>query len=141
MLSQALIERFSQAIARTEGFYVTDPALIPTVPQRANNPLDITDDGDIGNGVIHTSGPAGAGITIYSNVTDGWNAGYRKVRRMLSGASEVYTLDLTIEQVGEKWSDTSTWGQDVAEFLAVPPTTTLAELAQADLQSQGQEIT
>lgn len=141
MLSQALIERFSQAIARTEGFYVTDPALIPTIPQCANNPLDITDEGNIGNGVIQTSGPAGAGITIYSNVTDGWNAGYRKVRRMLSGASEVYLLSMNLEEVGEKWSDTPTWGQDVAEFLGVPVTTTLAELAQTDLQSQGQEIT
>jgi hypothetical protein len=134
MISQELIQKFSEAIAQAEGFYVQG-----SIPQRANNPGDTTDAGDVGNGVIQTGGPAGAKITIFSNVTDGWNELYRKVRRMLSGASEVYTLDLSIEQVGEKWSDTPTWGQDVAEILGVPATTTLAELAAADLKSQGLE--
>jgi hypothetical protein len=133
MISNAFIQKFAQAIARTEGFYVAN-----SVPQRARNPGDLAN-GDIGNGVIQTSGPAGAGITIYSNDIDGWNDLYLKLRRMLSGASEVYTLDLSIEQVGEKWSDTPTWGQDVAEILGVPATTTLAELAAADLKSQGLE--
>jgi len=134
MLSEDLVIRFSQAIAKAEGFYVAG-----SVPQRANNPGDTTDAGDVGNGVIQTGGPNGAKITIFSNLTDGWNELYRKVRRMLSGASEVYLLSMTIEEVGMKYSGDPNWGINVAESLGVQPTTTLAEIAQADLQAQGQE--
>jgi hypothetical protein len=134
MISDSLIQRFSQAIATTEGFYVSG-----SVPQRANNPGDTTDAGDVGNGVIQTDGPNGAKITIFSNATDGWNELYRKVRRMLSGASEVYLLSMTVEEVGMKYSGDANWGKNVATALGVQPTTTLAEIAQADLQAQGQE--
>jgi hypothetical protein len=140
VISQELIQRFSEAIARAEGFYTQG-----SVPQRANNPGDTTDAGDVGNGVIQTGGPNGAKITIFSNVTDGWNELYRKVRRMLSGASEVYTLAMSVEEVGMKYSDDPNWGVNVSAALgtvgalAVTPATTLAEIAQADLQAQGQE--
>lgn len=133
MLSQDFIERFSKAIAQEEGYFVAG-----SIPQRANNPGDLGN-GDIGNGVIQTGGPAGAAITIYATPSDGWSALYLKVRRMLSGASLVYTLDMSIEQVGQKWSDTPTWGENVAKILGVPATTTLAEMAQTDLLQQGQE--
>lgn len=143
MISQELIQRFSEAIARAEGFYTQG-----SIPQRANNPGDTTDAGDVGNGVIQTGGPAGAKITIFSNVTDGWNELYRKVRRMLSGASEVYTLDMSVEQVGMKYSDDPNWGVNVSAALGtvgsltVTPATTLAEIAQADLQAQeGENVT
>ena len=145
MISESLIERFSQAAAHEEGFFETDPAKIPTVPQRANNPADLTDDKDLGYGTIQTSGPNGAKITIYPSVTDGWNAAYRKFRRMLSGASEVYPLSLTVEQVGLKFSGDPNWGRNVASrigtvgTLTVTADTTLAEIAQADLQAQGTE--
>lgn len=141
MLSEDLIKRFSEAVAHEEGFFVETRGGKPDIPERANNPGDLSDEGDIGNGVIQTAGPNGAKITIYSTPSDGWAALARKVRRMLSGASEVYLLSMTVEQVGQKWSGTSTWGQNVAAFLGVPPTTTLAEIAQADLQQQGTEIT
>ena len=137
MISESLIERFAQAIAHEEGFYIEG-----SVPQRANNPGDTTDAGDVGNGFIQTGGPNGAKITIFSNVTDGWNELFRKVRRMLSGASEVYTLNLTMEQVGIKYSGDPNWGPNVAArltpvgALTVTGATTLAEIAQADLQAQ-----
>lgn len=145
MISDDLIRKFAESAAHEEGFFETDPAKIPTVPQRANNPCDLTDDSDVGYGVIQTSGPNGAKITIYPNVSDGWNAAYRKFRRMLSGASEVYTLSLTIEQVGMKFSGDPNWGKNVASrigtvgALTVTGSTTLAEIAQADLQAQGTE--
>lgn len=136
MVSQDFIERFAIAIAHEEGFYVNG-----SIPQRSKNPGDLTDDGNIGNGVIETDGPDGAKITIYSSIVDGWNALYRKLRRMFAGASEVYLLSMSLTQVGMEWSGTSTWGSNVAAELGVSSDTTLAELAAADLQSQGTEIT
>jgi hypothetical protein len=133
MISEALISKLSVAIADEEGFYVTG-----SVPARANNPGDLSDDKDIGNGVIHTAGPAGASITIYSNPADGWAALERKVRRMLSGASLVYLLSMSIEEVGMKWSEDSNWGKNVAAKLGVSPDTTLEQLVQADLAAQGE---
>lgn len=139
MISEDLIKRFAEAIAHEEGFFLDTRGGKPDVPERANNPGDLTDEGDVGNGTIQTAGPNGAKITIYANATDGWNALFRKVRRMLSGASHTYTLDLTIEQVGVKYSGDPAWGVNVAARLGVPPTTTLAQLAQQDLLQQGQQ--
>lgn len=139
MISDALIQKFSQAIARAEGFYTQG-----SVPQRSNNPGDLGN-GDIGNGVVQTGGPQGVGVTVYSNVTDGWIALSIKLRRMFAGASEVYLLSMSVEEMGMKWSGDPNWGKNVAEFLtpvgalAVTADTTLAEIAQADLQSQGTE--
>ena len=131
MVSEELIIKFSQAIAKAEGFYVAD-----SVPARANNPGDLTDDGDVGLGFIQTSGPYGAKITIYASEADGWAALYRKVQRMFAGASKVYTLDLTIMEVAIKYAGSAEWAQNVAQQMGVDTRTTLAQLASADIQSQ-----
>ena len=124
MTSEALIQAFATAIAHAEGFYVAG-----SVPQRANNPGDLTDDGDVGNGFIQTSGPMGAKITVYSTVEDGWAALTKKVARMLNGASHVYTPDLTILEVGMKYAGSAEWAANVAARLGVDTRTTLAEYA------------
>ena len=124
MTPDSLIQAFAMAIAKAEGFYADG-----SVPQRAKNPGDLTDDGDVGNGFIETSGPMGAKITIYSTVEDGWAALVKKVARMLNGASHVYTLDLTIMEVGIKYAGSSAWARNVAASLNVKTTTTLAEYA------------
>jgi len=134
MISDELILKFSRAIAKEEGFFV-----IGSVPQRANNPGDLTDDGDVGFGTVETKGPHGAKITIYGNAADGWAALYRKVRRMLSGASHTYTLDLTVMEVALKWAGDPVWARNVAAELGVDTRATLAEIAQADLKRQGAE--
>jgi hypothetical protein len=131
LISPGLIDRFAEAIAEAEGF--NKPG---SVPQRANNPLDITDEGDIGHGVIRTGGPHGAPITIYATAADGWAAGKRKLRRMLSGASEVYPLSLTLDQVAYKYCGDPTWAVNVAQRLGVDPSTTLASLVEQDRQLQ-----
>lgn len=122
MTPQTLIEAFATAVAHEEGFYVEG-----AVPQRANNPCDLTDDGDIGCGVIQTAGGMGAKITIYPNIEAGWQAAYKKFGRMLNGASEVYTLEMTLQQVGMKFSGDANWGKNVAARLGVTDQTTLAE--------------
>jgi hypothetical protein len=122
MTPDSLIQAFATAIAKAEGFYVDG-----SVPQRAKNPGDLTDDGDVGNGFIETSGPMGAKITIYSTVEDGWAALVKKVARMLNGASHVYTLDMTILEVGIKYAGSSEWARNVAATLGVRTASTLAD--------------
>lgn len=131
MVSDELILKFSRAIAKEEGFYVPN-----SVPNRAHNPGDLTDDGDVGFGTVETKGPHGARITIYATDADGWAALYRKVRRMLSGASQTYTLDLTVMEIGLKWSGDPLWSRNVAAALGVDTRATLAEIVQADLKLQ-----
>ena len=69
MISEELLDKFCEAIARAEGFYEAG-----TVPRRSNNPGDLTDEGDKGLGTIQTEGPNGAKITIYATPADGWAA-------------------------------------------------------------------
>jgi hypothetical protein len=134
MVSEDLIDKFCQAIARAEGFL--DPNHPNDVPKRAHNPGNITDDGDLGLGVIQTGGPHGAPITIYASDADGWNALRRKVRRMLSGASHTYSLALTIEEVAIKWSGDPNWGVNVARSLGVLVETSLIDIVSQDVKTQ-----
>ena len=122
MVSSVLIEKFCKAIAEAEGFGKPGPTLC------ANNPGNLTDDGDVGHGFVQTHGAHGAKITIYATPTDGWGALYKKVRRMLSGASHTYTLDLTVMEVALKWSGDPNWARNVAAVLGVDTRTTLATL-------------
>lgn len=135
MISEELILKMANAIAKAEGFGEAG-----AVQTRAHNPGDLTDDGDLGLGVIHTSGPHGAAITIYATDADGWAALYRKVRRMLSGASHTYTLNLTLMECGLKWSGDPSWSRNVAAALGFDPSITLAAIAADDLKRQGQGI-
>ena len=124
MVTDDVVNRFAQAIAKEEGFYVPN-----SVPARAHNPGDLTDDGDIGLGVIQTGGPEGAKITIYASNEDGWNALRKKVRRMLDGDSHTYPTDLTLMEVGLKYSGNASWAMNVAKQMGVDSRMTLAELA------------
>lgn len=130
MISDDFVQKFAEAVARAEGFYVAD-----SVPARAHNPGDLTDDGDIGLGVIQTSGPAGAAITIYASDADGWNALRRKLWRMLNGASRIYTLDLTLMEMAIRYSGSADWAFNVAKALGVDTRMTLAELAADNQES------
>lgn len=124
MISEDFVRRFSEAIANAEGFHVPD-----SVPARAHNPGDLTDDGDIGLGFIQTAGPFGAKITVYATDEDGWTALRHKVRRMLNGASQVYTPDLTVMEMALKYSGSPEWAFNVAKSLGVDTRMTLAELS------------
>ena len=131
MITEELVTRVAQAIAKAEGFDVPN-----SVPCRANNPGDLTDDGDVGCGLIHTSGPAGAAITIYPDVSAGWQALYRKVRRMLEGGSHTYPVRCTLMEVGLKYAGSAQWAMNVAKQLGVDTSTTLADLVGQDMAQQ-----
>jgi hypothetical protein len=119
-----IVVMVAEAIASAEGWFNGDPN---SLPRRANNPGDITDDGDIGLGTL-----GGAHITVYATEQDGWNALYRKVSRMLSGGSRVFTPDLTLAQVGQKYANgDSNWARNVAARLGVSTDTRLGDLTGA----------
>lgn len=128
MVSQTLIQQFAEAVADEEGFYdgTND------IPVRARNPCDITDDGNVGYGVIQTGGADGAKITIYPNLAAGWTAAYKKFGRALNGESEVYPITMTLEQFGMTYSGDPNWGVNVAAKLKVTPQTTLQQLVAAN---------
>ena len=115
--------QLAKAIAHAEGF--GPPENLPT---RANNPGDLTGLDAAG---FPTNGTANdEGVWNFVNLADGWEALYIKVNRMLAGRSAVYPLTMTLEQVGLKYSGGNPdWAANVAAFLGVPTTTTLAELA------------
>jgi hypothetical protein len=127
MVSEKLIQRFMHAVARAEGSGVSG-----SVPQRANNPGNLTDDGDVGLGIIQTSGPFGAKITIYPTLEAGERALHDKLARMLNGNSRVYPLQFTIAQVGDMWAGAPEWAQNVAKDLGVPVDTQLTSLVDQD---------
>lgn len=137
MVSDELVKRFADAIAHAEGFYEVRPDGDPNLPQRCNNPGDLTDDGDIGYGTARSKGFGAANITIYPSAIDGWNALYRKIRRALSGSSRTYTLDMSIEQFGWTYARDVKWAPNVAARLGIPLSTTLVDLVAADLKQQG----
>jgi hypothetical protein len=130
IVSPDLITKFCEAIAVAEGYGKPGPT------QDANNPGNLTDDGDVGCGCIETHGCHGAKITKYRTAADGWAALHKKVSRIFRGASHVYTLDMTIAQVAEKWCGDANWGFNVAQCLQVTPTNTLLDLINKDSKSQ-----
>jgi hypothetical protein len=136
MVSVQLVDRFCVAIGWAEGFYQKRIGEAPDLPQRCNNPGDLTDDGDVGLGTARSEGFGAADITIYRTLADGEAALRKKIARALNGESSVYTLGMTIEQFGMKYARDSAWGTNVAQRLDVSPLTTLADLVAADLNEQ-----
>ena len=116
--------KLAKAIAHAEGFGLPD-----AIPTRANNPGDLTG-ADAGSfRTMGTMNPEG--VLHFVDVADGWQALYIKVNRMLSGKSLVYPLDMTLERVGLRYSGGKPeWASNVAEYLGVPVTATLQELAE-----------
>jgi hypothetical protein len=129
-VSYDLISKFCKAIAVAEGYGKPGPT------SRANNPGNITDEGDVGCGCIQTHGENGAKITIYPTPAAGWMALENKISRVFRGASHVYTLNMTIAEFAIKWCGDPNWGINVADCLGVRTDTTLATLVSNDPKSQ-----
>lgn len=108
--------RLANAIKKAEGSNVT-----------WNNPGDLT----YAFGYPVNVEPANAeGVLKFVYPEDGWTALCHECDLMLNGRSKVYELSDTLAQVGQKYAHGDpNWGKNVAEFLGVPETTTLLELA------------
>lgn len=114
---------FARAIATAEGFYVPG-----SIPRMANNP---------GNLVIpNWTGPTMGSerISVFATVGEGWSRLYRQLNLIVAGTSRIYSLDMSIEQMGNKWAPggaanlPGAWASNVARVLEVPPTTPLRQL-------------
>ena len=112
------VVKLAKAIAKAEG---SNPAW--------NNPGDLT---GIDRGSFPVTGVVNQeGVWKFLNPEDGWNALYMKVNRMLAGKSAVYSLDMTLDQVGIRYSGGDfNWAKNVAAALGVPESTTLRELTE-----------
>lgn len=119
------IRQLARAIARAEGFYVAG-----SLPARAHNPGDLiqpwrTD--------LPTMGAEG--ITVFPSDADGWEALHRQLWLIASGQSRVYSVDMTLQDMAERWApgsvhgnNPSAWAANVALDLGVSASATLAEL-------------
>lgn len=114
------VQALARAIATAEGFFVPG-----SIPARAHNP---------GNLVIPGwTGPTlGAErISVFDSDDEGWSRLYRQIGLIVSGQSRVYTLDMTIAQMGNAWAPggnaniPGAWATNVARVLGVPVSTTL----------------
>jgi hypothetical protein len=101
-------------------------------PPEWNNPGDLTGT-DAGSFATNGTGNL-EGVWRFCNAVDGWMALWVKVDRMLSGKSRVYPLHFTLEDVGRIYSGGDpNWARNVAAYMRVPITITLAQLAQTDV--------
>lgn len=105
------LKLFAQAIAKQEGFYKPG-----SIPQRAHNPGDLKIPG-------RPTLP-GTFITLFESDDQGWDALYRQLMLIVTGASEHYNLDMTIDDMARVWTATQQkeWGKNVASYLGASVT-------------------
>lgn len=110
----AKIQRFAEAIAYAEGFR---PGALPW---KNNNP------GDIKVSSVPSVGHDAQGHLIFETPEDGWRALRLQLEMIVSGRSKVYTLDMTIKQMGAKYAEWGgNWSRNVASKLGVSEDTAL----------------
>lgn len=108
------VKAAAQAIARAEGFYVAG-----SIPQRANNP------GNLKLGGAQTIN----GITVFTTAGEGWAALYRQLNLIVQGRSSFYSLNMSIREMGQRWTATAheqlAWARNVAGTIGVSVDATL----------------
>jgi hypothetical protein len=115
----AKISQLAQAIATAEGYGV--PGAVPT---RANNPGDLVN-GDVGFGLANS-----AGVTVYGSYVDGLSALYHQLNLIFTGASEVYSTEMSFATFARIWTggdNFSAWAQNVSALVGASPSTLLAD--------------
>lgn len=122
MTTQELIDKFADAIAFAEGFYVVNSRA-----WRNNNPGNLTVD-TTGTGI----GKDGMFI-IYSTAEDGFDALKRQIAKMLDGTSAFYNASMSIEEIAKRYASTTpdewiNWANNVASRLGVTVETRLSDL-------------
>jgi hypothetical protein len=113
------LESLAKAIAKAEGFGI--PGAEPTL---AHNPGDLV--------LPNWPGPriGGAGIAVFDTDDEGWMHLNFELDLIRLGHSHVYNLDMTIDQMAHKWTETEqeAWASNVAAALGVSTSTTLREV-------------
>lgn len=120
MTYSAKVMRFAQAIAKAEGFYSTNPNVIP---RKNHNP------GDLKKSSVPSIGSDAQGHLIFATDVDGWTALYRQVQMIVDGTSQTMKITMTIAELAKKYAESSgPWATIVARELGVSPLTPLREV-------------
>ena len=99
------------AVARAEGYNVPG-----SNPFRLNNPGDISD----GASTYGSEAHSGSNVTHFPDAETGWDWLYSKWSNIVSGNSEVYSPDMTWDQLARKWAGNWTaWSANVTTYLRV----------------------
>jgi hypothetical protein len=106
-----------QAIALAEGAHMAG-----SVPDRLNNPGDISDGGSVYGSEAHS----GSNVTHFPTKEIGWSWLYSKVLNAATGQSRVYLPSMTWVQIAQKWAGNwQAWVGNVTTYLGVDPNSTL----------------
>jgi len=114
MILSAAIQLFAEGIALAEGFYVAGSRAA-----RNHNPGNLTLD------ITGTAVGRDGMFMVYGDDSDGWDALKRQVEKILTNASQIYTNDMTLRQIGALYASTSTpneqlaWSINVARKLGI----------------------
>jgi hypothetical protein len=115
----AKIRAFAEAIAYAEGYYAPGNP----IPRRLNNP------GDLKISSVPNIGKDASGHLHFATAEDGWLALYRQLQLIINGRSSVYTLDMTIAQMGARYAEANdNWVTNVTRRLGVTPQTRLRDV-------------
>jgi hypothetical protein len=100
------IDYVSQAIAYAEGYFTP-----MTIPYRTNNPGDLR--------VPGWTGPTDSGFPVFASASEGWSRLYHQLDLIRTGASSVYSPDMTLSQVAAHWTanDQGNWVTNVSHYL------------------------
>jgi hypothetical protein len=116
------VQRFAEAVAYAEGWYAPGD----TVPKRLNNP------GDLKISSVRNIGKDPQGHLHFASPADGWLALHRQIQLIVDGRSRVYTLDMSINDMGARYAPptagTGAWANNVADRLNVSPSTRLRDV-------------
>lgn len=128
MILSAAIQLMSEGIALAEGFFV--PGSLAAVN---HNPGNMTLD------LIGKKIGMNKGFVVYANDADGWANLRKQVEKILTDASGIYTSQMTLREIGQKYASTSppdeqlAWAINVASKLGIdidtPVSTLITEAA------------
>ena len=107
------VQQLASAIARAEGWLAGG-----SLPQLRNNP-----------GALRLHGETDD-ITQFGSPDEGWDALYKQVQAMLIGTSSYYFVDMSLIQVAQIYTggdNPDAWAANVAAYLDLSPTSTLAD--------------
>jgi hypothetical protein len=111
---------FARAIAYAEGANIAG-----SVPDRTNNPGDISD----GGSQFGATSADGSNVTNFPDKHTGWQWLYNKLNNIANGSSTVYNPNMTIAQMASAWAGNSgAWANNVASRLGVSTSTQIGPL-------------
>lgn len=122
----AKVDLLSRATAFAEGFMDrSGKVLTNNVPARFNNP------GDLGPGDapgFTSQSKDGSQVVQFPDASTGWRYLNNKWYKILAGNSKVFTLDMTITQVAQRYAaDWRNWANNFSSYLGVSTEMTLRQ--------------